>query len=69
MNGMRRDHRFHLALGLAVGTSLAFLVFLLARPVSDEAVRLTANLAQLLAPVLAASAASWGGRAGHLGVV
>jgi hypothetical protein len=52
---VRRDHRFLLALGLTAGTSLAFLAFLPVRPVSDEAVRLTANLAQLLA----ASAAAW----------
>jgi hypothetical protein len=50
---MRRDHRYRLVLGLAVGASLGFLAFLLARPVDDEAVRLTANLAQLLAPAAA----------------
>jgi hypothetical protein len=50
----RRDWRFRLSLGLAVGASLAFLAFLTVRPVGDESVRLTANLAQLLAPSLAA---------------
>jgi hypothetical protein len=61
---MRRDRRFQLALGLAVGASLGFLVFLLARPVDDEAVRLTANLAQLLAPALAAASCAWAARSG-----
>jgi hypothetical protein len=42
---MRRDRRFQLTLGLAVGASLAFLAFLLVRPVGDGSVRLTANLA------------------------
>jgi hypothetical protein len=52
---MRRDHRFQLARGLASASSLAFPVFLLARPVDDETARLTANLAQLLAPLLASA--------------
>jgi diguanylate cyclase (GGDEF)-like protein len=64
VNEMRPDHRFQLALGLAVGASLAFLAFLLARPVSDEAVQLTANLAQLLAPVVAAASCAWAARSG-----
>jgi diguanylate cyclase (GGDEF)-like protein len=50
----RRDRRFRLSLGLAVGASLAFLAFLALRPVGDGSVKLTANLAQLLAPSLAA---------------
>jgi hypothetical protein len=50
----RRDRRFRLSLGLAVGASLAFLAFLAVRPVGDGSVKLTANLAQLLAPSLAA---------------
>jgi hypothetical protein len=41
-------------LGLALGSSLAFLASLLARPVGDD-VKLVANLAQLLAPVVAAA--------------
>jgi diguanylate cyclase len=53
---MARDGRFRVALGLALGASLAFLAFLLARPVGDGAVKLVANLAQLLAPALAAAA-------------
>src|SRR5918994_1119870 len=51
--------RFRLSLGLAVGASLAFLLFLAARPASDESVKLTANLAQLLAPSLAAVSCAW----------
>jgi diguanylate cyclase len=51
---MRLGNGFLLSLGLAVGASLAFLLFLVIRPVSDESVKLTANLAQVLAPVLAA---------------
>ena len=54
--------RFRLALGLALGASLAFLVFLLARPVDDGSVKLTANLAQLLAPSLAAASCAWARR-------
>ena len=59
--------RFRLALGLALAASLGFLAFLLARPAGDDAVRLVANLAQLLAPALAAvscasAAASGAGR-------
>jgi diguanylate cyclase len=56
---MARGGRFRLALGLACGASLAFLVFLLARPVGDGSVKLTANLAQLLAPTLAAASCAW----------
>jgi diguanylate cyclase (GGDEF)-like protein len=51
--------RFRLSLGLAVGASLAFLLFLAARPASDESVKLTANLAQPLAPSLAAVSCAW----------
>jgi hypothetical protein len=49
---MARIGRFQLVLGVALGASLAFLaflVFLLTRPVGDGSVQLTANLAQLLA--------------------
>jgi hypothetical protein len=56
---MRRRHRFQLALGLAVGSSLAFLAFLMIRPVGGEQVKLTANLAQLGAPLLAAASCAW----------
>jgi hypothetical protein len=52
---MRGNGRYRVALGLALGSSLAFLVFLLARPVGDDGVKLVANLAQLLAPVVAAA--------------
>ena len=52
---MRRNGRYLPALGLALGASLAFLAFLLARPVGDDMVKLVANLAQLLAPVVAAA--------------
>jgi len=52
---MRGNGRYRLALGLALGSNLAFLVFLLARPVDDSGVKLVANLAQLLAPVVAAA--------------
>jgi diguanylate cyclase (GGDEF)-like protein len=52
---MRGNGRYRLALGLALGSSLALLAFLLARPVGDDAVKLVANLAQLLAPVVAAA--------------
>jgi diguanylate cyclase (GGDEF)-like protein len=45
--------RFRVALGLALGASLVFLGFLLIRPVDEPSIRLTANLAQLLAPLLA----------------
>ena len=44
---MRGKGRYQLVLGLALGASLAFLAFLLARPVGDDAVKLVANLAQL----------------------
>ena len=33
---MRRNGRFNLALGLALGSALAFLSLLLARPVDDD---------------------------------
>jgi hypothetical protein len=56
---MVRNGRFRVTLGLTLGACLAFLAFLLARPVGDGVVKLVANLAQLLAPVLAASAGSW----------
>jgi hypothetical protein len=36
---MAREGRFRLAPGLALGASLAFLVFLLARPVDDAVLR------------------------------
>ena len=52
---MRGKGRYRLVLGLAPGAGLAFLAFLLARPVGDDAVKLVANLAQLLAPVVAAA--------------
>ncbi len=52
---MRGNGRYQLVLGLVLGASLAFLAFLLARPVGDDAVKLVANLAQLLAPVVAAT--------------
>ena len=52
---MRGNGRYQLVLGLALAASLAFLAFLLARPVGDDAVKLVANLAQLLAPVVAAA--------------
>jgi hypothetical protein len=51
---MARNGRFPLVPGLAFGAGLAFLAFLLARPVGDEAIQLVANLAQLLGPVVAA---------------
>ena len=38
---MPRHGRFRLSLGLAVGASLAFFLFLVARPASDETVKLT----------------------------
>jgi diguanylate cyclase (GGDEF)-like protein len=56
---MARNGQFQLALGLALGASLAFLAFLLARPVSDASVQLTANLAQLAAPLVAAASCAW----------
>jgi diguanylate cyclase (GGDEF)-like protein len=56
---MARDGRFRVALGLALGASLAFLAFLLVRPTSDENVKLVANLAQLLGPVVAAISCAW----------
>jgi hypothetical protein len=49
---MARSGHFRVALGLTFGACLAFL---LARPVGDGAVKLVADLAQLLA----ASAGSW----------
>jgi hypothetical protein len=52
---MRRNRRYQLVLGLALAASLAFLAFLLARPAGDDAIKLVANLAQLLAPVVAAA--------------
>jgi hypothetical protein len=61
---MARNGRFQLALGLALGASLAFLAFLLARPVGDGAVQLTANLAQLVAPLVAAASCAWAAAAG-----
>jgi hypothetical protein len=61
---MRRNSRFLVVLGLAVGASLAFLLFLATRPVSDESVKLTANLAQLLAPSLAAVSCAWAAASG-----
>jgi diguanylate cyclase len=48
-------NQFRVALGLALGASLAFLVLLLARPVGEASIKLTANLAQLLAPLAAAA--------------
>jgi hypothetical protein len=61
---MRRGYRFQVTLGLAVGASLVFLAFLMIRPAGDEQVRLTANLAQLLAPLLAAASSAWAAAAG-----
>jgi diguanylate cyclase len=61
---MAHGGRFRLVLGLACGASLAFLVFLLARPVGDGSVKLTANLAQLLAPTLAAASCAWAAATG-----
>jgi diguanylate cyclase len=52
---MRGNGRYQLALGLAIGASLAFLAVLLARPGGADGVKLVANLAQLLAPVAAAA--------------
>jgi hypothetical protein len=46
---MRGDGRYRLVVGLALGASLAFLAFLLARPVGGDGVKLVANLTQLLA--------------------
>jgi diguanylate cyclase (GGDEF)-like protein len=63
----RRDRRLRLSLGLAVGASLAFLVFLAVRPVGDGSVKLTANLAQLLAPSLAAVSCAWAAVSGSDG--
>ena len=63
----RRDRTFRLSLGLAVGVSLAFLAFLTIRPVGDESVRLTANLAELLAPSLAAASCAWAAVSGSGG--
>ena len=67
MEETRRDRRFRLSLGLAVGASLAFLAFLAVRPVGDGAVKLTANLAQLLAPSLAAVSCAWAAVSGSGG--
>ena len=67
MGETRRDRRFRLSLGLAVGASLAFLVFLAVRPVGDGSVKLTANLAQLLAPSLAAVSCAWAAVSGSGG--
>jgi hypothetical protein len=61
MSGTRR---YRLALGLALGSSLAFLAFLLARPVGDDGVKLVANLARLLAPVVAAASCAVAAAAG-----
>ncbi|HSO55138.1 MAG TPA: diguanylate cyclase, partial [Actinomycetes bacterium] len=61
---MPRHGRFRLSLGLAVGASLAFFLFLATRPASDESVKLTANLAQLLAPSLAAVSCAWAAASG-----
>jgi len=63
----RRDRRFRLSLGLAVGASLAFLAFLAVRSVGDGSVKLTANLAQLLAPSLAAVSCAWAAVSGSGG--
>jgi diguanylate cyclase (GGDEF)-like protein len=52
---MARNGHFRVALGVTLVACLAFLAFLLARPVGDGAVKLVANLAQLLAPVVAAA--------------
>jgi hypothetical protein len=52
------------ALGLAVGASLVFLAFLMIRPAGDEQVKLTANLAQLLAPLAAAASSAWAAASG-----
>jgi len=62
-----RDRRFQLSLGLAVGASLGFLAFLEARPASDGTVKLVANLAQLLAPTLAAASCAWAAASGSGG--
>jgi diguanylate cyclase (GGDEF)-like protein len=51
--------RAQVVLGLVLGVSLAFLGFLLVRPVGEASIRLTANLAQLLAPLLAAAGCGW----------
>jgi diguanylate cyclase len=64
---MRGNDRFNLALGLALGSALAFLSFLLARPVDDDAVQLVANLAQLLAPALAAASCAWAAVSAQVG--
>jgi diguanylate cyclase (GGDEF)-like protein len=61
MPGIRR---FQLALGLAVGASLAFLVFLVTRPASADTVKLVANLAQLVAPLVAAASCAWAAASG-----
>jgi hypothetical protein len=64
---MRRNGRFNLALGLALGSALAFLSLLLARPVDDDDVQLVANLAQLLAPALAAASCAWAAVSAQVG--
>jgi hypothetical protein len=56
--------RFQLALGLAVGASLAFLVFLVTRPANADTVKLVANLAQLVAPLVAAASCAWAAASG-----
>jgi hypothetical protein len=61
---MARIGRFQLVVGLALGASLVFLGFLLARPVGDGSVQLTANLAQLVAPSLAAASCAWAAASG-----
>jgi diguanylate cyclase len=61
MPGIRR---FQLALGLAVGASLAFLVFLVTRRASADTVKLVANLAQLVAPLVAAASCAWAAASG-----
>jgi hypothetical protein len=61
---MRRGNGFRLSLVLGVAASLAFLLFLAVRPVADEPVKLTANLAQLLAPLVAAVGCAWAAASG-----
>jgi diguanylate cyclase (GGDEF)-like protein len=56
---MARDGRFRVALGLALGASVAFLAFLVTRPAGDGTIKLVANLGQLLAPVVAAASCGW----------
>ncbi|HEV2872196.1 MAG TPA: hypothetical protein VG409_12345 [Actinomycetota bacterium] len=61
---MGRGNGFRLSLVLAVAASLAFLLLLAVRPVGDESVKLTANLAQLVAPLLAAVSCAWAAASG-----